>query len=267
MKKIKRIILFANNTEYSNAILEELHKKLKDNDYIITEKDFDLAIAIGGDGTFLKMIKECNFCSNIYYIGVNTGTLGFAQEIYPKDIDTFITSLKNESYKTENISVQETKVFTKKETAHFYSLNEIVIREKDLNTLYVDININNDLLETFAGDGILISTSFGSTAYNLSFKGSIVYSSLHTLQVTPIAPLNSRSYRTLQNSVIVPEERIITVIPTTRTSDLIVTVDGENNIYGQVQMIETSVKKRKIKCLRMQEYDYTKKVYEKFAKS
>ena len=263
---IKKIRLFTSNTEYSNTILEELSKKLEKYGYIIAEEDYDLAIAIGGDGTFLKMVKGCNFSDKVLYIGINTGTLGFAGEIYPSDIDMFLNNLQINAYKIENISIQETKVHANKSTSHFYSLNEIVIRDKNLNTTHLDIEINNDLLEHFVGDGILISTSFGSTAYNLSFYGSIVYSDLHTLQITPIAPLNSKSYRTLQNSVIVPEERLIKVIPVNRTNDLIVTVDGENNIYDNVWMIETSVKKRKIKCLRMQAYDYTKKIYEKFAK-
>lgn len=263
---IKKIKLFTSNTEYSNIILEELYKKLEKYGYIISEDDYDLAIAIGGDGTFLKMVKECNFSSDIYYLGINTGTLGFAGEIYPSDIDTFLDNLQINAYKIENVSIQETKVHANNSTSHFYSLNEIVIRDKNLNTAHLDIKINDDLLEHFVGDGVLISTSFGSTAYNLSFKGSIVYSDLHTLQITPIAPLNSKSYRTLQNSVIVPEERMIVIVPINRTNSLIVTVDGENNIYDDVHMIETSVKKRKIKCLRMREYDYTKKVYEKFAK-
>lgn len=263
---IKKIKLFTSNTDYSNVILEELCKKLEKYGYIISDDDYDLAIAIGGDGTFLKMVKECNFSSNVYYLGINTGTLGFTGEIYPSDIDMFLDNLKINAYKTENISIQETKVHANNSTSHFYSLNEIVIRDKNLNTAHLDIKINSDLLERFVGDGVLISTSLGSTAYNLSFKGSIVYSDLHTLQITPIAPLNSKSYRTLQNSVIIPEKRIIKNIPAIITKDLIVTIDGENNIYDNVQMIETSVKKRKIKCLRMKEYDYTKKVYEKFAK-
>lgn len=266
MNNILKVKLFANDTEYSNMILEELNRKLGENGYIITDNDYDLAIAIGGDGTFLKMVKECNFSDEVLYIGVNTGTLCFAGEVYPSDIDMFIDRLNNNNYKIESISVQETKVFTKDSSSHFYSLNEIVIREKDLNTICIDIKINDELLETFVGDGVLISTSFGSSAYNLSFKGCIVYNDLHTLQITPIAPLNSKSYRTLLNSIIIPEHRIISIYPKNRTKNVIITVDGENNIYDNIYKVETSANKRKIKCMRMREYDYTKKIREKFTK-
>ena len=113
---IKKIKLFTSNTDYSNAILEELCKKLEKYGYIISEDGYDLAIAIGGDGTFLKMVKECNFSSNVYYLGINTGTLGFTGEIYPSDIDMFLDNLKINAYKTENISIQETKVHANNST-------------------------------------------------------------------------------------------------------------------------------------------------------
>jgi len=263
MKKVK---IFSNNNEYSQIVLESLKEKLTQCGYAINDFEYDYAIAIGGDGAFLRMVKESNFSDKLYYLGINTGTLGFAQELYPKDIDIFFKNLEMGTYGVEKLSVQETMVHTNKSKSLFYSLNEIVIRDANLNTVHLDININNNLLETFVGDGILISTSFGSTAYNLSFKGSIVYSELHTLQITPIAPLNNKKYHTLDNSIIIPERRNITVIPKERTNKIIISIDGENKIYDEVTKIDTSIKKKKIKCLRMNEYDYTKKIYEKFVK-
>lgn len=224
-----------------------------------------MAIAIGGDGSFIRMIKSCNFNDDIVYIGVNTGTLGFVQEIYPDKIDIFINNLNKNKFKFEKISVQETKITTKEDNLHFYSLNEIVIRQKELNTLNLKIMIDKQLLENYAGDGILVSTSIGSTAYNLSFGGSVVYNDLHTLQITPIAPLNNKSYHNLFNSVIIPEKRTIEIIPY-KNNDLIVSADGENKIIENVISITTQVKRKKIKLVRMKEYDYTKKINEKFIK-
>lgn len=265
MSIIKKIALFANNNDYSKTILNELISKLNKYGYIIDNNDFDLAIAIGGDGSFLRMIKNTSFNSNIYYLGINTGTLGFAQEIYPNEMDKFLEMLSNSNYKVENISVQETKVLTNTNEEKIESINELVIRNSDLKTLYLDLFVNKELLEKFVGDGILISTSFGSSAYNLSFGGSLVYNDLHVLQITPIAPLNSKSYQTLRNSVIVPENRIITLNPC-KNKDLLLTIDGVNYYYKDVLKIETYVKKDKIKCLRMTDYDYTKRINEKLLK-
>lgn len=262
-KIIKRVKLFPNNNKKSQKIAKSLQKKLKEMDYIIDEENYDLAIAIGGDGSFLRMIKDCHFNSQVYYIGINVGTLGFAQEIYPENIDLFLQKLKRNNYKIENIGIEETKVKTKEQEYKFYSLNEILIREKNLNTAYLKVLIGENILEKFVGDGLLISTSFGSTAYNLSFGGSIVYNELHTLQITPIAPLNSKNYTVLRNSVIIPEKRKIKLIPTSRSKDFIITIDGVNKTYNNIEKIEIHVNK-KIKCLRMNEYDYTKKINEKF---
>ena len=190
--------------------------------FIICDKDYELAIAIGGDGSFLRMLKRSNFNSDIYYIGVNSGTLGFLQEIKPKDLNKFVEKLKNNNFKIEEIGIQETIIHSKNSSSLFYTLNEIVIRDKNLNTTKLNIRIDNFLLEKFVGDGILVSTSTGSTAYNLSYGGSIVYNTLHTLQITPIAPLNNKSYRSLLNSVVLPENKLVTIIPENKNISIIV---------------------------------------------
>lgn len=263
MKKINRICIFPNNNSKSLKIASELENKLKKSGFIISKEYFDLAISVGGDGAFLRMVKNCNFNSKCLYVGVNTGTLCFSGEIYPEDIYIFIKKIKQSEYKIEKIGALETKVYTKEKILNFYALNEIVIRDYNLNTTFLDIKIDNKLLENFRGDGILISTSFGSTAYNLSFGGSIVYNCLHTLQITPIAPLNSNSYKSLRNSVIVPEHKIVSV-NSTKNKNLIITIDGENNICTDITKIEATVKRKKIHCLRLKEYDYTVKINEKF---
>lgn len=267
MKRIvNKIKLFSNNNEKSKNIEQKVKEQLIKKGFDIVDKNYDLAIAIGGDGSFLRMVKNNAFNSNIYYIGINTGTLGFLQEIKIEKIEDFIEKLNNNEFRIDEVGIQETKVTTNESISKFYSLNEIVVRDKNLNTLNINIKINDELLEHFSGDGILISTSIGSTAYNLSFGGSIIYSSLHTLQITPVAPLNSNSYRNLLNSVVVPENKKISLIPNKDKKNLIITVDGENSIYDNVEKIETSVRNKKIKCLRMTNYDYTKIINEKFLK-
>lgn len=266
MGNIKKIKLFSNDDHYSKKIALLLKRKLKKYGFLLSFDDFDLGISIGGDGSFLRMVRSCNFDSRLYYVGINTGTLGFAQEIYPSDIDLFLKTIINNEYKIENISIQETSVILKDEFKKMHSLNEIVIRDGDLGTIHLDLFVNDELLENFAGDGILISTSFGSSAYNLSFGGSLVYNDLHVLQITPIAPLNCKTYHSLRNSVIIPEKRQIIIKPKNEKNNLFITIDGNNYIYNNVLEIKTSVKKEKIKCLRMSSYDYTKRINEKFIK-
>lgn len=265
MHNIKKFRLFVNDNDKSREVADIVNSKLCEAGFKSVKKDYDLAIAIGGDGSFLRMVKATNFNSNVLYIGINAGTLGFAQEVSIEEIDKFVDELKNNKFKVDNIGVQETKVITDDSDSYFFSLNEIVIRQKELNTVVLDVKIDDVFLETAVGDGLLISTSFGSTAYNLSFGGSIVYNTFHTLQITPIAPLNNKSYRSLLNSVILPENKVISLLPQ-RNRDLLITIDGENKYYENVIKVETVVDKKRINCLRRKGYNFVEKINEKFLK-
>ena len=227
---MKTVRLFVNDNETSQNVSKIVKEKLKQANFQMVEDDYDLAIAIGGDGSFLRMIKATNFSENCLYIGINAGTLGFAQEVNIEEIDKFILDLKEENYKIENIGIQEIEIKTPDTISKQLSLNEMVIRDMDLNTVNLQVLVEGVLLEDFVGDGLLLATSFGSTAYNLSFGGSIVYNTFHTLQLTPIAPLNNKSYRNLLNSVILPDNKEIIMKPFNRTKNLLITIDGDNNL-------------------------------------
>ena len=259
-KEINNIKLYINKDEKSLQVSKKLKKELLDNGFNVTNNNYDLVISIGGDGSFLRMIKEEGFNNQIYYVGVNAGTLGFLQEIDIKNTLDFVKRLRNNDYKIEELGIEETKIKTKNDNNIYYSLNEIVIRNNDFSLLKVPIYVDNELLEQFTGDGILISTSTGSTAYNMSFGGSIIYNTLKTLSITPIAPINNKIYHTLVNSVIIPDNKVIKVIPNT---DLFLMIDGENKIVKDVLEIKTKVSKKKIKCIRMNEFHFIRTVNNK----
>lgn len=265
-RTINKVKLFINDNDKSKIISLEVKEKLINHNFEIVEEDYDLAIAIGGDGSFLRMLKNNNFDSNIYYIGINTGTLGFLQEISPKEIDNFLDKLDKNEFKIDTIGIQETKIETDDSISRFYSLNDIVVRDKDLNATRINVYIDDTELEKFVGDGLLVATSVGSSAYNISFGGSIVYNTIHTLQITPIAPLNNRAYSNLFNSLIIPESKVITLIPENNKNNIVITIDGENNYYKSVKKIETVVNEKRINCLRMKDYKFIKIVNNKLLK-
>ena len=260
---IKNIKLFVNNNNESIKTGKLIKDKLSQNGFVISEDNYELAIAVGGDGSFLRMVKNNNFNSDIYYIGINSGTLGFMQEVKVDEIDKFIMELKNNLYKVEEIGIQETIVNHDNGSSMFYSLNEILIRDKNLKVVKLNISINNDLLERYLGDGILIASSSGSTAHNLSYGGSILFNTFTSLQLTPMGPINSKVYRSLINSVIIPDKMEIQIVPEEGHRDLIVTIDGENKFYDNVDNITTKIDDKKIKCLRLSHYNFPQKINEK----
>ena len=262
--KINKIKLFVNNNIKSkNAEKLVMDTLIKEGFKITEENDFDLGIAIGGDGSFLRMIRESNFKEDSLFVGINTGTLGFAQDINLDNLNDFINELKLGKYNSEDIGYASIEIETKTKTTAISSLNEIVIRDEGLNTFHCNVYINDDLLENYVGDGLLISTSFGSTAYNLSFGGSIVYNTFDTLQITPIAPLNNKSYGTLTNSLIIPVDKMINLKTKTNQRGVLLTVDGNNLFYNDVISIRIKVNKQ-VKIIRKSNYNFIEKINDKF---
>lgn len=262
---IKNFKLFVNESTKAKTAAFSVQKVLEKAHFKCVDSDYDLAIAIGGDGSFLRMVRETDFNEDIYYVGINAGTLGFLQEVKLEDINEFIQCLRENSYKIISLGIQETIVQTEMSSRYFKSLNEIVIRDSQLDTCHFDVKIDDRLLEYYAGDGMLISTSAGSTAYNLSFGGSIVFDDFHTLQLTPIAPLNSKVYSSLRNSLIIPENKTVTILPGSKENEFLITVDGCNYPFSDVQKVDTVVNQKRIRVLRFSN-QFVDKVHDKFLK-
>ena len=225
----------------------------------------DLLFVLGGDGF---MLRTCHKFLNkkVDFYGINCGTQGFLLNNckYKLNNNTKIEDLINNTtkYTINPLKATITNVNGTKKIA--YAINEITLLRSTHNASHIKIKIDDtERLAKLTADGVIVATPAGSTAYNLSFGGSIVYSQLHTLQITPIAPLNSKVYRSLINSVIIPENQKI-VIKSNYNKNLIVSIDGTNQIYKNVNYITTLVGDKKIFCLRMNEYNYSNIIHEKF---
>ena len=178
-------------------------------------------------------------------------------------LDRFIEEINADDVKVEEVSILETQVKYKNKMDNFYSLNEIVVRYKDSKIVKLDVEIVEKFLERFRGDGLIIATSFGSTAHNLSYGGSIVYGDLPTLQITPLAPINSKAYTNLVTSIIIPRNKEIMLLPNDFTKNMLLTIDGEHSVYQNVDEVRTYIKDKKIKCLRFKDSNFSMKVNEK----
>lgn len=263
---IETVKIFGNNSLSSLNTVKVLRERLLYNNLrIIDDNNADLVISVGGDGTFLKTLKETNFNATPLYVGILCGHLGFLQEINAEEIDDFIDNLKRANYKIEKMSVLRTAIQTQNGIDQFYSLNEAVIREKDLKALHINLLIDGSLVEKFFGDGLAVSTSTGSTAHNLSFGGSIVHPELDVLQITHIAPINSSSYRSLNNSIIVPAKTKVCMIPAEGySSDVLITTDGDTKMVRNVEKIDIHLNSKQIKILKFVNHCFWKRIQEKF---
>ena len=209
-----KINLMTNNTEKSLSIAEELKHKFEALGYTASfdfNADAVLNICVGGDGTFLRSVHKTAF-SEIPFVGINTGTLGFFQEISVLEIDKFIKNFQLGEYEIEKLDLLEGIIFSREHKEYKHnSLNEFVIRSQDTSIIHLDVFIDDNHLETFAGDALLVSTPSGSTAYNYSAGGAVLYRSLKGYQLTPLAPINSKAYRSLLNPLVIPSDSVLTI--------------------------------------------------------
>lgn len=263
-----RIInVISNNNDASKNTARLLIYKLSSKGFHIP-KSYDnkaeLNICIGGDGAFLRTVHKYNF-PNIPFVGINTGHLGFFQEILPENIDEFIDKYIRGDYSIEEIFLVRANIYTKDKHFQILGVNEIVIKGIKSKVVHLEVFINDNHLEKFSGDGIIISTPVGSTGYNFSSGGSIIYPSLKALQITPLSPISSRVYRSLLNSTIVPGDIPITIEPEYRyENSILVVVDGMELKYDNISKIDFAIAEKTISRLNFDKNMYWNNLKSKF---
>ncbi len=263
-----RIInIVANDNALSLETKRVLKLKLEKNGFFVP-KEFDhnaeLIICVGGDGSFLRTIHSFDF-PDIPVIGINTGHLGFFQEISPYELDEFIFKYNKGDYQIQVLNTVCAKIATKNEDCELFGINEIGIRGNKSRTVHLNISLDDSFLERFSGDGVLVATPAGSTAYNYALGGSIVDPRLNLLQITPLAPINTTAYRSFTSSVIVPPEITIHIYPEyTFENSILIISDGIEYRFNEISEISLSLSDKKASLLRFHHYDFWNKVKSKF---
>lgn len=165
----------------------------------------ELVVCLGGDGTFLKVARKV-YMKELPILGINLGNLGFLTEVDRNDIDLAIDQLFNNKYKIEERMMLEAAICRKGEAPVYdIALNDAVITRGAVSRIiHVKTYINDVFVDSFPGDGLIVSSPTGSTAYSLSAGGPIVDPDTDLLLITPICPhiLYSRSFVTNANSVV-----------------------------------------------------------------
>lgn len=263
-----KIYIYANDSETSKRTEKKLKQKLDNSGFVPLPKyspDADLLVCIGGDGTFLEAIHRYDY-PTMPIIGINTGHLGFFQEIMPSMLDDFIFNYRQGRYSIQPLSTVKVRIRTSDGNAELVGLNEVVIKGSDSYSVHLNISIGGSFIERFSGDGLLIATPAGSTAYNYSLGGSIVDPRLKILQVTPIAPMNTTAYRSFTSSILLPSDLSLGVVPDTvgKSDGICVTYDGYTAVYDDVEEIEVTFSDIVINLMRFENYDFWTKVKSKF---
>ncbi len=146
--------------------------------------EFDVALSFGGDGTFLSAVRKIGEAS-LPVLGINSGRLGFMASVSLDEIPRAIDDLLAGRYTTESRTLLSVEGDIKG-----VAVNEFTIQKSDLSMISVALEIDGDPVATYWADGVIVSTSTGSTAYSMSVGGAILAPDCRALIISPIAPHN-----------------------------------------------------------------------------
>ncbi|MDO4720636.1 MAG: NAD(+)/NADH kinase [Peptostreptococcaceae bacterium] len=263
----RKISVISGKNERSASVAQYVKDRLESHGFEVLTKhslNAELMIAIGGDGSFLKAIHSNHF-PLIPIVGINTGHLGFFQEILPNQINSFVEDYANGRYFIQQIHPVEALVCTKTSCIELLAINEFAVKSSRSRTVHLQLSVNGNPIEKFSGDGVIISTPTGSTAYNYSSGGSIIDPSLKTLQITPLSPINTNAYRSFTSSIVLPQDAVIRIVPEYRfENSVLIITDGTEHKYTQVTDISFRTSTMQLNLLRLNNYEFWKKVKEKF---
>jgi len=224
----------------------------------------NIIASIGDDGTFLQAVRKTGFRDDCLYMGISTyNSLNMYCDFRIQDTSKMIEAMTlNQHIEVRRYPTLEVTVDGQ---STFPCLNEFSIRSAIIKTLVIDVFIDQLHLETFRGDGLIVATPTGSTAYNKSVNGSIVDPLLSCMQVSEVASVNTNRYRTLGASFIVGSERTLNLKVISEGNDHpTMGMDNEALSIRHVENIQIKIRDKKIKTLKLKDNSFWDKVKRTF---
>ena len=189
----------------------------------------------------IEIDTDQNLVDKIRFIGVHTGHLGFYTDWRNFEINKMVDNLTKKQPSSASYPLLELIITTGAgEKKKLLALNEATIKRVS-KTLKADVYIRDQFFESFKGDGLCVSTPTGSTAYSKSLGGAVIHPRLKALQMTEIASINNRVFRTLSSPIVIAPDEWITIKPETGSDDhYVVTFDGYESVcYTHLRAHET----------------------------
>ena len=191
-------------------------------------KNVSMLISIGGDGTLLSALKIA-IKYNISVLPIYNGSLGFISEIPPDEayfiLEEYLNNKKS-LYEIESRTLLEVKLSQKKinknsKIKKYLAVNELVLGKCDGRAIYIDVSIENKMVSSIVGDGVVIAAPTGSTAYALSAGGPVLAPTIDAISFVPIAP-HSLTFRPL----VIPKGDTIQLELSKKSFKAMITIDG-----------------------------------------
>ncbi len=200
------------------------YKKGTDFTKLCQESDF--LVSLGGDGTLLSLVrKSYNYHKPV--LGINAGTLGFLADVTLDEVDTFLDNLLIGRYRIDERMMIDGYIQTADGRKNFYAFNDVVITRPSISHMVkIDASIDDEWFNTYRGDGLIISTPTGATAYNLAAGGPVMYPLTKAFIMTPVA-----AHSLTQRPLVLPSD--FTINLSSSKDRVIVMIDGQDDYEMQ----------------------------------
>ena len=227
-------------------------------------REANIIASIGDDGTFLQAVRKTGFRDDVLYGGITTkDSLSMYCDFKISDSSKMVEAVSSEQLKVRRYPFIEVSVDGQ---GTFPCLNEFSIRSSIIKTLELDVFINDLHFETFRGDGLIVATPTGSTAYNKSVNGAVVDPLISCMQISEVASINNNKYRTLGAPFVIGGERALTikVISSEGNEHPTMGLDNEAISIRHVEKIQIKLSDKKIKTLKLKDNSFWEKVKRTF---
>ncbi|MGL5353536.1 MAG: NAD(+)/NADH kinase [Clostridium sp.] len=227
--------------------------------YKIGEYDFsdkiDIIMVLGGDGTILGVARGIVGKTDAPIIGINIGNLGFLSSVEITDLDSAINKLKDNKYTIQNRMMLQSNLKMNELINSHNALNDIVVARGTLSRMVkFKVFIDGKRYYTFKGDGLIIATPTGSTAYSFSAGGPFVYPDVDVITLTPIC-----SHTKGMQTIVLNSDSEIEIVTENEEEEIYITFDGQKAMKSSKEAI-IKIKKAKdyAKIVLFDDYDYFK---------
>lgn len=229
-------------------------------DFIRLCAEIDILITLGGDGTLISAARRSH-AFNKPILGINTGRLGFLTAIQKDEVDEFIMLLKRGKYRVESRLMLEGKLSGSSNSEPFFAVNDIIIARRPISSMIeISARVDGVQFNTYYGDGLIVATPTGSTAYNISAGGPVVYPYSKNMILTPIC-----AHSLTQRPLVLPSEFVIELRLEEEEGASIV-IDGQEMLDLQSgESLTIKVASSEAHFIHRLEHDYFRVLREKFS--
>ncbi len=219
-------------------------------DFDLLCQNSDILVTLGGDGTLISTVRR-SFEYDIPVLGIYAGRLGFLADINLEQLDEFVEKLVNGNYRLDERAILEATFKQNGSDVTMYAFNDIVVTRPSVsNMIHIETLVDGKAFNTYYGDGVIVSTPTGSTAYNLSAGGPVLFPLTNVFALTPICP-----HSLTQRPVVLPGEFSIEM--KSKEDRALIIIDGQDKLELETtQSIHIQLADKKVKLIHREEFNY-----------